>query len=142
MRRGILLAVALRSSASTLTEICGVGVLVAARLLGEVGDIGRFRSPNQFAALNGTAPIPASSGRVQRHRLNRGGNRRLNRAIHTVALIQARVDPRAHAYLERRRSEGKTRREALRALKPSSLQRDLSPVEVRLSASGDRCLPV
>ena len=72
---------------------------------------------SHFAAANGTAPIPAQSGRVQRHRLNRGGNRRLNRALHTIALIQSRVDPRAKAYLERRRSEGKSRREAVRCLK-------------------------
>lgn len=102
---------------TSLTEICGVSALLAARILGEVGDARRFPSKAAFAASNGTAPIPASSGRTDRHRLNRGGNRRLNRAIHLIALTQTRHEPRAIAYLARRRAEGKTRREALRALK-------------------------
>ena len=67
--------------------------------------------------MNGTAPIPASSGQTNRHRLNTGGNRRLNHAIHMIALTQARMDPRARAYVERRRAEGSTRRDAVRALK-------------------------
>jgi hypothetical protein len=67
--------------------------------------------------MNGTAPIPASSGQTARHRLNRGGNRRLNHALHMMALTQARMDPRARAYVERRCAEGKTRRDAVRALK-------------------------
>lgn len=102
---------------TSLTQICGVSALVAARILGEVGDPRRFHSSAAFASANGTAPIPASSGRTDRHRLNRGGNRRLNRAIHIVALTQTRHEPRAVDYLARRRAEGKTRREALRALK-------------------------
>jgi transposase len=67
--------------------------------------------------MNGTAPIPASSGQSSRHRLNRGGNRRLNHALHLIALTQARMDPRARAYIERRCGEGRTRRDAVRALK-------------------------
>jgi hypothetical protein len=67
--------------------------------------------------MNGTAPTPASSGQTQRHRLNRGGNRRLNHALHMMALTQARMDPRARAYVERRRSEGRSKRDAVRALK-------------------------
>ena len=100
-----------------LARIPGVGVLVAGRILAEVGDVRRFRSAAHFAAANGTAPVPVSSGQVNRHRLNRGGNRRLNRALHTVALAQARSDPRARAYVQRRRGEGKTQREAIRSLK-------------------------
>jgi len=94
-----------------------VGPLVAAKILGEVRDVGRFSSPAAFASYSGTAPIPASSGTVIRHRLHRGGNRQLNRALHTVALTQARRDDRARAFLARKRGEGKTPREARRALK-------------------------
>ena len=67
--------------------------------------------------MSGTAPIPASSGQTSRHRLNRGGNRQLNRALHTIALTQSRTDPRAKAYMEKRRAEGKSWLEALRCLK-------------------------
>ena len=83
----------------------------------EVGDIDRIASKARFARMNGTAPIPASSGQTNRHRLNVGGNRRLNHALHMMALTQARMDPRARAYVERRRAEGRTRRDAIRALK-------------------------
>jgi transposase len=106
-----------RASGSTLPTLSGVATLIAASLLAESGDVRRFHSAAAFAAASGTCPIPASSGQHQRHRLNRGGNRRLNRALHGMALVQARCDPRARAYLARRRAEGKTWREALRALK-------------------------
>lgn len=121
-------------SRSGLIEIPGVGPLVAARILVEVGDVRRIASESAFASLNGTAPVPASSGTIQRHRLNRGGNRKLNRALHTVAVIQAHLEPRARAYLQRRRTEGKTQREAIRCLK-----RQLSNVVYRqLVADRDR----
>lgn len=107
----------LAASGTTLTDLPGVGVVVAARILGEVRDIRRFATRDRFARANGTAPIPASSGDRVRHRLSRGGNRRLNWAIHLIALTQARTDPRARAYLARRRAEGRTGREAIRALK-------------------------
>jgi transposase len=100
-----------------LLSLAGVGPLVAAALIGEAGDVSRFRSADAFAMLTGTAPIPASSGQTQRMRLNRGGNRRLNRALHTVALIQARYHAPAMAYVARKRAEGKTWREAIRSLK-------------------------
>jgi transposase len=102
---------------SGLPQLVGLGYLSAARIIGEVGDIGRIASKARFARMNGTAPIPASSGQTNRHRLNKGGNRRLNHALHMIALTQARMDPRARAYVERRRAEGKTRRDAVRALK-------------------------
>src|SRR6266536_6678986 len=102
---------------SGLPQLVGLGYLSAARIIGEVGDIGRITSKARFARMNGTAPIPASSGQTQRHRLNKGGNRRLNHVLHMMALTQARMDPRARAYVERRRGEGKTRRDAIRALK-------------------------
>ena len=100
-----------------LTDIVGIGPILAARILGEVGEISRFPDADHFAAANGTAPIPVASGRTDRHRLNRGGNRRLNRAVHYVALTQATWEPRAVAYLARKQAESKTRREALRCLK-------------------------
>jgi transposase len=85
-----------RALGTGLVELVGVGELIGARIIGEVGDIERIPTRRHFASLNGTAPIPASSGHKQRHRLNRGGNRRLNQAIHMMALTQARMDPRLH----------------------------------------------
>ena len=113
----VQLARLVAETGSGLVEIKGVGSLLAARILGEVGNIRRFPSAAHFASANGTAPIPVSSGRTDRQRLNRGGNRRLNRAIHFVALTQSNFEPRAAAYLRRKQAEGKNRREALRALK-------------------------
>jgi transposase len=104
-------------SGSSLPRLPGIGTLLAAKLLGETGDVRRFRSEAAFAAVTGTAPIPASSGQTQRHRLNRGGNRQLNRALHFMAIVQARTYPAARAYVARRQAEGKTWREALRCLK-------------------------
>ena len=104
-------------SGTTLTGIYGVGVFVAARILAEVVDVGRYPTRHTFAAANGSAPIPASSGRTVRHRLNRGGNRQLNRALYTIAITEIRADTEGRAYYERKRAEGKTSREALRCLK-------------------------
>jgi transposase len=100
-----------------LLAICGVGPVVAAKILGETRGINRFRTAAAYAAHTGTAPVPASSGRTQRHRLNRGGNRQLNRALYTIAMVQARWDPSARAYLERKLAEGKSAAEARRCLK-------------------------
>ena len=105
------------ATGTTLTEIHGVGTIVAAEIIGEVRGVERFATSSRFARHNGTAPIPASSGRSTKYRLNRGNNRRLNHAIHVIALTQARNDPRAQAFLAARRAEGKTSREAMRALK-------------------------
>ena len=104
-------------SGSSLPTITGVAAITAAKLLGETGDPRRIHSSPAFAAMSGTAPIPASSGQTSRHRLNRGGNRQLNLALHTIALVQARTDPRAKAYMARRTAQGKSRLEALRCLK-------------------------
>src|SRR5204863_2098715 len=90
---------------------------LAAKLLGETRGVGRFASAAAFAAHAGVAPVPASSGTTTRHRLNRGGNRQLNRALFTIAMVQARWDPRASEYLERKRAEGKSPAEARRCLK-------------------------
>jgi transposase len=91
--------------------------LTAAKLLAEVGPIDRFESDAQLARHSGVARLEASSGRVQRHRLDRGGNRQLNAALYRIAITQARMHPAAHTYLERKQAEGKSRREAIRCLK-------------------------
>ena len=111
------LGVLVATSGSTLPSLPGIGVLVAAKLIGEVGDVRRLRSAAAFASYSGTAPVPASSGQTQRHRLNRGGNRQLNRALHTMALVQIRTHPLAQAFIARRTAEGKSWREATRCLK-------------------------
>jgi transposase len=103
--------------APRLLELPGCGGLTAAKLLCEIGPIDRFRSDAQLARHAGVAPLDASSGKHQRHRLDRGGNRQLNCALHRIAVTQGRVHPPARAYLERKQSEGKSRREALRCLK-------------------------
>jgi transposase len=100
-----------------LRSLPGAGALVTAKLIGEVGDIRRFRSADAFAMLAGVAPIPASSGQVSRMRLNRGGNRQLNRALYSIAFAQIRTHPPAKAFVARKRAEGKSWREAIRALK-------------------------
>jgi transposase len=86
-------------------------------LIGQTAGARRFATDAQFARQSGTAPIPASSGNTTRFRLHRGGNRQLNRALHTIALSRARNDPETRAYLDRKRTEGKTNREAFRCLK-------------------------
>jgi transposase len=103
--------------APQLLELPGCGPLSAAKLLCEIGPIARFRTDAQLARHAGVAPLEASSGKHQRHRLDRGGNRQLNCALHRIAVTQGRVHPRARAYLERKQSEGKSRREAIRCLK-------------------------
>lgn len=95
----------------------GIGPISAAQILVGWSHPGRIRNEAAFARLSGTAPIPATSGTTIRHRLDRGGDRRLNRALHTIALTLARIDPATQTYIARRTSEGKTRREATRALK-------------------------
>jgi transposase len=82
-----------------------------------IGPIDRFRSDAQLARHSGVAPLEASSGRVRRHRLDRGGNRQLNAAFYRIAITQARIHPAARGYLERKQAEGKSRREAIRCLK-------------------------
>jgi hypothetical protein len=81
------------------------------------GDISRFRTAGHFASWNGTAPIEASSGDQRRHRLSRAGNRRINRVLHIMAIVQLRHDTPGRAYYRRRLAEGKTTMEAIRALK-------------------------
>ena len=102
---------------TTLTQIPGIGPFIAAKILGEVGEISRIRSKASFALLSGTAPLIASSGQTHRHRLNRRGNRQLNWALHYIALAQSRTNAEAKAYLARQRESGKSHKEAMRCLK-------------------------
>lgn len=106
-----------RSWRPDLLDQFGVGPIVAAVVLCAWSHPGRIRSDAAFAMLAGTAPIPASSGLTNRHRLNRSGDRQLNRAIHTIVLSRLRHDPVTRAYAERRRAEGKSDREIKRCLK-------------------------
>lgn len=107
----------LEEEAQELLALVGCGTLTAAKLVGEVAGVGRFAGEGKLAKHTGTAPLQASSGERQRHRLNRSGNRQLNCALHRIAITQARMHPPARAYLERKQAEGKSRREALRCLK-------------------------
>jgi transposase len=108
---------ALELTGTSLTELTGIGPVVAARILGEIGDVSRLRSKAALARLAGIAPVPASSGQVTRHRHDRGGNRQLNCAIHLVAVNRCRSDPETRTYMTTRLRDGKTKKEALRALK-------------------------
>jgi transposase len=105
------------ATGSQLQELTGIGPSGAARLIGDIGDINRFASRGHFASWNGTAPIDASSGDQQRHRLSRAGNRRINRTLHIMAVVQLRHDTEGRAYYRRKLAAGKTPMEAMRALK-------------------------
>jgi transposase len=111
------LRTAAAQTAPALLALPGCGAVSAAKLLGEIGPIERFETDAQLARHAGVAPLEASSGKHRRHRLDRGGNRQLNCALHRIAITQARVHAPARAYLERKQGEGKSRREALRCLK-------------------------
>ncbi len=107
-----------RTTAPTLMAIKGVGVDTAGALLAAAGDNpDRLRSEAAFAHLCGVAPIPASSGKTNRHRLNRGGNRDANRALYILALGRLSYDERTRDYAARRTTEGKTKREIIRCIK-------------------------
>src|SRR5262249_18335478 len=105
-------------SGTSMTEVFGVGPAVAAAVIGDVRDISRFPGPDCFAAYNGTAPVEVSSGNRKACRLSLRGNRRLNHAIHMAAGTQIRYrHSKGRAYQEKKMAEGKTPKEALRALK-------------------------
>ena len=93
------------------------GPSAAARLLADAGDIHRFADRDKFASWNGTAPLDASSGNQERHRLSRAGNRRINRALHIMAVVQLRNPTEGRAYYDRKVAAGKTPMEAMRSLK-------------------------
>ena len=109
---------AVRTSGTSLTEVFGVGPVIAATVIGDVADITRIPTADKFASYNGTAPIEVSSGRRKIYRLSMRGNRRLNHAIHMAAVTQiAHKNSDGHAYYQRKLTEGKTPAEARRALK-------------------------
>ncbi|MCU1641389.1 MAG: family transposase [Nocardia sp.] len=119
---------------STLMDLNGIGPSSAARLLADTGDIHRFATRDRFASWNGTAPLDASSGDQQRHRLSRSGNRKINRVLHIMAVVQLRHRTVGRAYYDRKRLVGKTSMEALRALK----RRLSNAVYTRMVADQDR----
>jgi len=112
-----LIRTAVAATDTTVTGIYGVGPIVAAFLIGYTADIDRFASADHYAAYNGTAPVEVSSGGKKRHRLSMRGNRVLNHAIHMAAVTQIRHDTPGRVYYDKKQAEGKTRKEALRALK-------------------------
>ncbi len=127
-RRALVLRVEASEHESVIREVVrawrpdllarpGIGVIVAAQVLICWSHPGRVRSEAAFAMLAGSAPIPASSGMTTRHRLNRSGDRQLNRALHVIALSRARYDQRTRSYIDHRRAQGKTDREIRRCLK-------------------------
>jgi len=106
-----------QSRAAVLLERTGIGPMTAAIALTAWSHPGRVRSEAAFACLAGVNPIPASSGNTTRHRLNRGGDRRLNRALHMATIVRMTHDPEIRAYVEKRRTEGRTAKEIRRILK-------------------------
>jgi transposase len=116
------IAVLVETQGSTLLQLHGIGPSSAARLLADAGNIHRFASRDHFASWNGTAPLDASSGQQQRHRLSRAGNRRINRALHIMAVVQLRNPAEGRAYYDARKAAGKTSMEAMRCLKRALVQ--------------------
>ena len=134
----------LAATGTTLTDLHGIGPSGAARLLVEVGDITRFPDRDHFASWNGTAPIDASSGDQVRHRLSRKGNRQINRVMHTMATVQLRTATEGRAYFDRRRADGKTSMESMRALKrrlSNIVYKTMLDDAVRHAAAGARTGP-
>jgi transposase len=112
------LAAAVRASGTTLTEVFGVGPVIAGTIIGDIADVARFPGRDHFASYNGTAPVEVSSGNRKVHRLSLRGNRRINHAIHMAAITQLRhKHSEGRAYYEKKLAEGKTHKEALRSLK-------------------------
>ncbi len=126
----------INESGTTLTELQGIGFVIAAKILGEVGEPARIRSKGALAMWTGTAPLEASSGVTKRHRLNRGGNRQLNYALHMMARARLRHQADTKAYVARRRTERKSEKETVRCLK-----RHLSNLVFRQLVADIRALP-
>jgi transposase len=125
-------------SGTSLTEIFGVGPILAAKIIGLTGDVGRFPGKGHFASYAGVAPIEVSSGEVMRHRLSLAGNRRLNHALHMVAINQVRYKGEGGVYYRKKIAEGKTHREAMRCLK----RRVSDAVFKRLRTDSERKMPM
>src|SRR3954451_24518548 len=119
---------------STLMDLPGVGPVVAARIVADVGDVARFADRNRFASWTGTAPLDVSSGEHNRHRLSRAGNRRVNHMIHIAAVTQLRLNTEGRAYYRRKRAAGKNPMEAMRCLK----RRISDAIYRQLSADAER----
>jgi transposase len=117
------LAVLVRGLAPQLLAERGVGVVLAAKLIGEIAGVHRFKTDSKLARMSGCAPIPVSSGNTHRHRLDRGGNRQLNHAFHMLAICKLANDPQTAAYIAKQRHQGKTTPEALRCLKRHLVRR-------------------
>jgi transposase len=117
------IAALVRQVAPQLLAEPGIGVLLAAKFIGEIAGIDRFSSDAQLARLAGCAPIPVSSGRTDRHRLDPGGNRQLNHAFHLLAFSKIRYDPQTAVYISKQRANGKTTRDAIRSLKRHLVRR-------------------
>ena len=126
---------------SHLMDLHGVGPVVAARILADVGDVARFADRNRFASWTGTAPLDASSGEQIRHRLSRAGNRRMNHMIHIAAVTQIRLDTDGRAYYRRKPPRARPRMEAMRCLKrriSDAIYRQLLADAQRTRAAGPR----
>jgi transposase len=126
------------ASATTLTEIFGIGPILAAKIVGLVGNVGRFPSKGHFASYAGVAPVEVSSGDAKRHRLSLAGNRKLNYALHMIAINQARYEGQGGTYYRKKLAEGKTHREAMRCLK----RRVSDSVFRRLTADSEEAIRV
>jgi transposase len=131
------LAAAVAATGTSLTRIVGIGPVTAALILGETGDVRRFASKHHYATYNGTAPREVSSGDIERHRLSRAGNRRINHALHMAALANKRFDDRGREYYARKLAAGKGSKGAMRCLKRRlsdavfrALHEDLQPAQV------------
>lgn len=133
---------AVNTVTTSLVGLYGIGRLGAARFIAEVVDINRYPTKSAFASANGTAPIPASSGRTVRHRLNRGGNRQLNRVLYTMAITQIRADTPGRTYYQRKRAEGKTSREAIRCLKRRLSDVVYTTMRTDAAAASEQTMPV
>jgi transposase len=120
------LGVLVRQLAPQLLAEPGVGILIAAKLIGEIAGIDRFATDAKLARMAGCAPIPVSSGNTHRHRLDRGGNRQLNHAVHMLAICKLAHDPETAVYIAKQRHTGKTTPEALRCLKRHLVRRVFS----------------
>jgi transposase len=136
----IQIAALVTASGTGLTGPSGIGPVIAGRLLAEAGDVARFATKDTFASYNGTAPIDVSSGDQIRHRLSRAGNRRINHALHMMAVTQIRYPSTpGRLYYERKRREGKTPKEALRCFKRRRPLDREEPIGVlRLTPTGRR----
>lgn len=138
------IATAVAGTGTTLTDLYGIGPVVAGKILAHVGTVQRFDSAAAFASFNGTAPIEVSSGDVVRHRLSRAGDRQLNHALHMMAITQLSGDTAGRAYYRGKRAAGKSHKEALRCLKrrlSDVVYRQLSHDLINGSAAGTRTSP-